>query len=305
MPDKHPYVVNPELTGISLAYKNQRYIGDLVLPRKTVTSESFKYTIYPKAQYFTVPDTLTGPKGQANEVELKSEEKTDSVETHTLKDIVPQADIDAATENNDPLAKATIYVTDLLQLGRELRAAKTIQDAANYGIAKSLTSAEKISKLDVDAGDLIQNTIDEMMFAPNTMITNRIAMSKLRRNPFIVKAFGNTSGTGMVPIEFLKEYFDLENIFVGQAQHNVAKKGQVPTLAGCWGSHISLVYLNPIVEVNNGVTFGLTAEFESRTIKTYRDEDRGSKGAEIVRGVEQNKDLIIAPECGAILKDVV
>lgn len=305
MSDKHPYVVNPELTGLSLAYRNQSFIADLVLPRKTVTSESFKYTTYSKEQFFTVPKTLIGRKGQANEVELIGKDVTDSVETHSLKDVVPQADIDAAKENQDPLGKSTIYVTDLLQLGRELRAAAVLQDASNFGGSKSLTTNEKITDADVNAVDLIQDIIDAMMVSPNTMVMNRVVASKLRRNFAIVKAFGNTSGTGMVPLEFLKEFFGLQNLYVGEATVNSAKKGQTPTLTGAWANHISLLYLNPVAEVDMGLTFGMTAEFEGRQISTYFDEDRGAKGAQIVRGVEQNKDIIIAKECGYLIQNVI
>lgn len=302
MADQHPYVVNPELTGISLAYRNQLYIGDSVLPRVPVTSEVFKYTTYSKEQFLTVPKTLIGRKGQANEVELIGKEETASVETHSLKDVVPQADIDAASGKQNPSQKATIYVTELLQLGRELRAASIFQNSANYGVVES---SAKIDDADTNTVDLIQDIIDSMMVTPNTAVMNRVVASKLRRSAAIVKAFGSTTGTGMVPLEFIKEFFGFQNIFIGQAMVNSAKKGQTPTLTGAWANDISLIHINPIAEVDMGLTFGFTAEFESRQIKTYFDEDRGSKGAEIVRGVEQLKDLVIAKECGAIIKNVL
>ncbi|MDD3236814.1 MAG: hypothetical protein PHV37_01795 [Candidatus Gastranaerophilales bacterium] len=305
---EHALEINPQLTAISLAYTNQGLIADKVLKRVPVKTESFKYNFYPKAQMFTVPDTTIGRKGQANEVELKSEIKDASVEDHGLKDCVPAADVEAAQKANaaDPIAKNTIFTTDLVALAREKRVASVIQNPDNYGHKETLSSSDKISNNLSSPISMFEEASNACFMKPTHAVMNRKVLSVLRQHPEIVQAYNKNSGDkGKVPLAFLIEFLELEDILVGQSVVNTAKKGQTPVYNGVWGNHISLYYQNPIADVDYGLTFGVTAEYETRRVLTYFDNDRGIKGSHIIKVVEQNKDLILAPDCGAIMMDVI
>ncbi|MTI11562.1 hypothetical protein, partial [Sansalvadorimonas verongulae] len=59
-----PFVTNPVLTAIAIAYTNSEFIADRVLPRVGVGSREFKWTQYNKEDRFTIPETLVGRKGR-------------------------------------------------------------------------------------------------------------------------------------------------------------------------------------------------------------------------------------------------
>ena len=69
-----PFVVQPHLTAIAIAYQNAAMIADAALPRVPVTGSTFKYTIYDKRDTFTVPDTKVGRTSRPNEVDWHASE---------------------------------------------------------------------------------------------------------------------------------------------------------------------------------------------------------------------------------------
>ncbi|HEJ3333875.1 TPA: phage capsid protein, partial [Pseudomonas aeruginosa] len=97
---------------------------DEVLPRVPVGKQEFKYWKYDLAQGFTVPETLVGRKSKPNEVEFSATDETSSTEDHGLDAPVPQADIDNAPTNYNPLGHATEQTTNLILLDREARTSK-------------------------------------------------------------------------------------------------------------------------------------------------------------------------------------
>ena len=66
-----------------------------------------------------------------------------------------------------------------------------------------------------------------------------------------------------------------------------------------------MAYIDPAAEVDNGLTFGVTAEYEERTVTTFFDPKPGVKGVTTVKATEQLKDLIMCTDCGYLIKDVI
>jgi len=85
-----PFPIDPRLSQIALAYRNQSLIADLVLPRVPVAKEEFKWLKHKKEEGFTIPDTTTGRKGRVNEVSFTASEETSSTRDYGLEDPIPQ-----------------------------------------------------------------------------------------------------------------------------------------------------------------------------------------------------------------------
>ena len=51
-----PFPTIPELVAITIAYRNQSYIADAVLPRVPVGRQEFRYWLYPIEETFYLPD---------------------------------------------------------------------------------------------------------------------------------------------------------------------------------------------------------------------------------------------------------
>ncbi|MDD9330825.1 MAG: capsid protein, partial [Bartonella sp.] len=81
-----PFPIDPTLTAIAIGYRNPAgsLIGDRVLPRVSVLSEVFKYSEFPLAENFTVPELEIGRKGRPNVVEFSAFEREASVKDYGL-----------------------------------------------------------------------------------------------------------------------------------------------------------------------------------------------------------------------------
>lgn len=303
-----PFTTDPVRTAIALAYMNLAFIADSVLPRRPVGAENFEYVSYNKEDRFTIPDTTVDRKGRLNQVEFGG--KTDSAMTNDygLEDVIPAKDIkNGQNAGFDPLGNATELTLDLIMLDREKRVSGLVQDENTYeaNMRATLTGTDQ---WDDSASKPIEQIEDAKLvpfMTPNVMVTNRKSLLALRRNQSIVRAYhGNTGSDGMVPVSFLEELFELR-ILVGAARYNSANKGQTMTLTELWGNHCSLHYINGNAMPNRGLTFGLTAQYESRIVRTKQDDNVGLRGATVLQVGESVKELILASDTAYFFKNVL
>lgn len=308
-----PFPVTPQLQAIALAYRNNTLIADAVLPRVPVGLQSFKYMSYPKGQLMTLTETRVGRKSKPNEVEFTGTELTDSTNDEALDDAVPISDINLAAAQGlpDPIGQAVEGITDLLLLKREVRAAALVLGAGNYAAANktALVGNAQWSDYTATHSDPINDImtgLDSCVMRPNVAVMGNQVASKLRRHPNIVKSYNGTAGdAGIVPLQYLADLFDLEEILVGQGWVNTAKKGQAVNLQRVWGKSCALIYRNKLANTQRGATFGLTAQFGPRIAGSEYDKNIGMRGGQMVRVGESVKELLMANDLGYLIADAV
>ncbi len=309
-----PFPVTPELQAIAIAYRNNKLIADDVLPRKPVGSEAFKYMSYDKGQFLNIIETRVGRKGTPNQVEFTGTEIDSSTNDESLDDLVPNSDITKAASQGlpDPLGQATEGLTDLILLKREQRVATLVHGAGNYAAANKKPLVGNAQWSDYTAGhsDPIEDIVtamDSCFYRPNVAVMGQAVSTKLRRHPAILKSFNGSLGdTGMVPLQYLAELFELDKILVGQAWANTAKKGQAASLARMWGKHFALIYQDPMASLQRpSPTFGMTAQFGLRVAGAKEDSDIGMRGGQKVRVGESVKEFLMADDLGFLLSDVI
>jgi len=303
-----PFKQNSVLTAIALGYSNKQFVADLVMPRAPVMSREFRYTEFNVADSFTIPNTAVGRKGRPNTVEFGAEEKSGFVNDYGLDDEIPQHDIDAAAGHPsfNPLNRATSKLTELILLDREKRVSDLIMTDSNYTHKETLAADDKWTASTAKPLVQIADAIETPMVAPNVMVLSRQEALELRRNPSVVKSFNGTLGDdGLVPLEWVRLQLGLEQIIVGSAKHNTANKGQAMSLSKLWTGGAALLYINPIAQVKDDVTFGITAEWGSKVAGDSEDENIGLRGGRRVRVGESVKEIILAKEAGYFLKGVI
>lgn len=304
------FTINPELTAIALAYRNKKMIAEEVMPRVSVGTQEFKYTVHNADEPFTLPETLVGRTGKVGQVEFTASDATAACEDHGLEDVVPLVDIENAKKNNfDPMGRATEGVTDYIMLRREKRVADLVTNAALYPAGNKLTLSGTDQWTDQTDSDPIKNildAIDAMWMAANTITMNKAVWRALRTHPDVVKATnGNSGDTGIAARQAVAELFEVDRILVGEAKINTAKKGQTATLGELWGNHVALSYQDPNVTPKNGVSFGYTAEFSAKQTWSKFDDSVGLRGANVIKTGESLKELICAANCGYLLTNAV
>lgn len=308
---KAPFPIDPVLTAIAIAYRNVRLIAESVLPRVPVGVQVFKYRKFAKADAFTLPTTFVGRLSQPNRVEFGFEEVEAATRDYALDDAIPQADIDNAPQGYDPVGRAVEGITDLIALDREVRVAAAVFNADNYAADNKvqLAAADQWNEYAEAASDPIADImagLDAMIMRANIMVLGNAVASALRRHPRIVKAYnGSTGDTGIVPLSFIKDLFELEEVLVGQGWLNTAKKGQAATLARVWGNHCALLYRDSLAGTSDRVTYGATAQWGDRVAGSIEDKDIGMRGGQRVRVGESVAEVICANDLGYFIQDAV
>lgn len=313
-----PFVVDAALTAISVRYSNPaaNLIADQVLPRVDVPGEKYKWNVYNLADAFTLPDTKVGRKSRPNQVEFGGTEQTSSVKDYALDDPIPQTDIDAAQalraqgiSSYDPEAAAVMGLTDLIALDREVRVANIVFNAATYDASRTqvLSGTSQFSDYtNSDPIGIINAALDAtLVYRPNCMTIGRPGWTKLRSHPKIVNAVkGNVTGSGNVTTQQVAELFDLQNVWVGEAFLNTARKGQNAQLSRVWGKHLSLFYQDRNATNDRGITFGFSGVFGTRVSGRIADPNIGINGGEYIRVGERIDENIVAPSVGFLLQNI-
>lgn len=306
-----PFPVDPELTGVVIAYQNAELIADQVLPRigPALGKQSFKYTKFDFSEAVTVPDTKVGRKGEPGEVEFSGTEVDASTSDYGLDDVVPIDDVNNAPAGYNPLSHAAQGVMDLVLLDREKRVADTVFNPATYPSANKVTLSGTSQWSDATSDPLaaVQDANDGLVMRANVMVIGRPAWTKLRRHPKILSAI-SISGTdkGTATLQAVADLFELDQIIVGSAWINTARKGQAPTLARTWGKHALLMRRNGLATaLNQAPTYGWTAEYGTRVAGQIPEPKVGLRGAIRVRAGESVAEVISAPDLAYFFQNAV
>lgn len=313
MANQTPFPINPEYTAVAIAYRNRALVADAVLPRVPVGTSEFKYMKYNKDDAFTIPDTKIGRKSEANVVETGGTEVTASTVDYALKDVVPLTDIQNAPPGYDPMSRASEFITDLLDLDRELRVATMVNTAANYATANKVTlsGTSQWSHASSDPLDAILAVMDSMILRPNVAVMGAEVWTKLRTHAKIVAAIYGRSGAGAasaaagaVSRQAVAELLELDDIIVGQSFVNTAKKGQTASFSKAWGKHCALLHRNPLAGTS-GTTYGFTASFMGREARDWFDPKLGRLGSQVLQVSDSVKEVISANDLGYLFTDAV
>ena len=303
-----PFPINPKLTAIALAYRNPdvALIAEGALPSTEVDQE-FKYLKYDLSQGFTVPDTLVGRKSKPNEVDFNATEIIDKCKDYGLDDLVPNEDIDADNQGVDPLGVATAYLTNLVNLAREVRVANAVFNAANHNNNVTLSGTSQWSdQVNSDPVSTIGDALDVPVMRPNIAILGQQTWTKLRRHPKLVQACkGTAQGAGMVSREEFAQFFEIQDVLIGQGFLNLSKKGQAVSMSRVWGKHAAFIYRDRSAGPQAGVTFGFTGRFGDKIAGTIPEPSIGLTGSERVRVGERCKEVICATDISYYFQNAV
>lgn len=316
MAPRRPFIVDPVLTAIAIGYSNpaQALIADDVMPRVSVGAELFKWTEYPLAEAFTVPDTEVGRRGQVNQITFSGEERESAVRDYGLDVPIPNSDLKAASDARvqnrstyDPEQHSTTMLTKIVQLDREVRVAGKVQDPNSYDASRRLVLAggDKLSDYaNSDPIGVLDAAIDgTLIYRANQLTMGNVVWSKLKRHPKLVNAIkGNLTSEGMITKSQLAELLDIKRVIVGDAHVNTARPGQPVNLARAWGNFISAHYIDPSARPEGEVTWGFTAQYGTRVAGRIEDPDIGLEGGFRIRSGERTKEEIVAKDVGYLIQ---
>ena len=319
MSNVSPYPIDAELTAVSETYANKRkdMIAERVATPVMVGTQKFDHSTFSSEQHFTAPDDLAGRKSVVPEVEEFGEIVTDTIDEHALDDFVPTGDMlnfkgGRQRNQQSPLAKATIFTTNLILLNEEKAAANTVFASANYDTGLRVTNSGDSQWSDFTNSTPIDQILaaldsDDLLVRPNKMVIGQKAYTKLRQHPKVAAAiYKNGTETGVVTRQAIADLFELDEVIVGSYLQNTAQKGQTPSMSRIWGKHCALIHDDPSGMPNGmGVsTFGCFKWYDLEVVQ-FDDEKRGAQGGTTVRVRKAYKFKSIAKNSGYFIQNAV
>lgn len=314
-----PFVIIPSLAAIAIGYPQGKLIADQALPRVSVMTQAFRMLKYDQGDQFRSVDTTVGRRSAPNVIEWSSSELTALCVDQGLDVPVPNADIlawEQATaagpgfvSQANPVARNTKLLTQTVLNRREVRAANLLFGAGSYAGSNVLPLSGTSQWSDYTNSDplkAILTAMDSMLVRPNIGVLGRQTATGLRSHPKMVKAYFGTAGdTGIVPLAFLRDLLELDDLLVGDGYVNTALPGLPPVNTRVWGKHAAFYYRDMQADTQGGVTFGFTAQWGDRIAGTIIDPDIGLRGGERVRVGESVVELITANDLGYLFQNAV
>ena len=310
MPPPNELHVDTILTNLSLKYLNEMFIADMVLPIVKVNKRSDKFIVYNKADSYKLVDSSVGPKAQPNEVDWAVGTDNYSVNDYALADYVPIESIDNADTPLQPRMDTNDFLNEWLMLDREVRVAKLIFATATYAAAnKSDLAAAKWGTDDDNPIKNIQDAVNGCFARANTLVFGHEAWEQFRILPEVLDAVKSSTrmqdaGGGLAKHTEVAELFDVENVLVGRARYNSAKKGQAASFSRVWGSKVAALHVkkNPGVR---SITFGMSFQEMMKQTQSMFDPKRGAKGADYIKVGYNCDEKLVAKDLGFLLYNVV
>jgi hypothetical protein len=314
-----PFPVQVQRTALSVTYEQESYIADVVMPRVPAPGERFSWKRYRPADTYrrALNGDRVGRASQVNRVEFGFDEVEARTEDHGLDVPIPQTDLDNANTapGYDPIAYGIQQSTNLIMLEREIRVANLAADANNYTQSVTLSSStDKFSDYtNSHPINVISGALRGMVRRANSMVLNEDVFDTLVRHPEIVAAYhGNEGSKGVATLDFLKQLFRLQNIYIGAAWIDTVSQG-LPTdyastltnLSRLWGNSISLLHIDLSANLSQGITWGMTAQFKGRITNQRFDPNIGLEGGTIVRVGEKVREVVCAPAFGYLIASAI
>jgi hypothetical protein len=315
------FPITPELTAVAVSYRNpaQTLIADMVMPlTPPLGVKKFKWTEFDLGNNFTVPDLTIGPRSYPSQYQVPGKELVDECLDYGIEGFVANDDIEQAESLRaidqsiiDPQFVQTEVLTDVVQMGREVRVAGIVTNPANYlpQLTQDLSQNGGVNQFDNFASSdpiaTISAYLDSCVIRPNTLVLGQVAWTALRRNPKIMKAINRDAGdTGMATREQVASIFEVSNILVGASWVNTTKNRAQPTLTRTWGPHCAGLFIDPQAAKNKGLTWGFTANYRGIYAGALPDQRTGARGGIWVRVVQTVLERVAAKEVGFLLGNV-
>ena len=301
---------NAFLSNLSKMYKNDEYIGELVMPPLPVDNLNGTLPTFDKRDRTAAPDDAMGSRSDANALNETRGSDSFLLQGYALKNSVPAATL----RNQDPgfneMMQLTMALDEALALKREIRIATVVQTAANYsGNTVTLAGADQWSS--GGGGDPIGAILTGASAVwggggPGQLIgvTSIDAWNIMTKHPAILDLFKNTM-PGLTKADRLAQEVGLDRIIIGKARKDTANPGQSASYSRIWGKDFSIVRVSTVASLFNA-TFGYTMRRTGDPITNqWFDPTKGVDGAYFAQVGQFEQHKVIAGDAGYCIKACV
>ncbi len=259
MPTLSEVHVDQILTSISLAYKPDMFVADVVSPPIQVPNRSDRYFIYPRETFTSTSGLNTNNKAMSLRApgtiarETQYSLSTDSylAEEYAWRHFVSDAELRHSDTPLNPEVDATEFATQRLLYDNEAMVAAILMEANNYptssfkqlvngaGSAPGDSSWFAVSQANsnpfVNFMNAHKELIKNVLNAPNTLLIDVELAYALSQHPLYVDRYKYVSREGINTMGLSEAVAGMRPIVTG-LQYNSAKDGQPFNAVSLWRS---------------------------------------------------------------------
>lgn len=316
------FVLNPALSVKAQAFLSQEeLIADIVLPKTPVDSEVFRSDYYPVGVFTQTRDNRVGRADSPKIINIKSQTRNFETEDFALDSIVYRYD----TERNAQGLKSkttsikfkeahTLALAAAQKNSREARVARKVQDVQSFLVGNTvvLSGPSRWSDPTSRPLDDITRAVDNSLVPYNLFVMGSGAFNALKVHPQIVSAAWKNGGNqGIVDQAAIEMLLGGLKIVVGRSFISAFPEFDPDRTAGmlkrAWGNHASLLYVDASVKAIGGLgqyTFGYTPQVGGTRIMEMFNPLMGARGADVIRILDVETELLMARFCGFLFRDV-
>lgn len=286
--------IDVPLTNLSVGYRTQGNIADMVLPPVTVNKQHNGYYIWPRESWFQVYNADRAPGTRANIIDFEVSSDNYFCKNYALAKEIPLEDLANADTSLRFLQSNANHIMDALNQAWEDRLATLILNTSNVGSNNSLSSdySDVVNTNPVnDIDDGMQSIRSVTGYEPNVAVFGPLSWVRFRKHPVVInyiRGTGDTVGGGGVTEQQVANAFGLQRVLVGRGIKNTAAEGVTGTYTDIWSNHIALLHVanNPGLMVPTwGYTYQWRPEGFPAPFVVIRDR-RDQAGTEHVDALE-------------------
>ena len=268
--------VDKFLTGLTVRYTNNEFVGTQFLPEYPVQKESDKYRIFRKDGWFKgAPKKADG--AITEEATLSYDEGTYSTYERAIKDIVT----DRAMQNADapvrPKIDVTQFLTEKVMLSEEidiwalLLGTSGLENSGYYSDLTSTTAWISGTDPDIlkDLSDAIVTISKAMGKRPNKISFTTEVAEAIVRDPAIQEILKYHT-TAMISGNAMPTTLRNMAVTIGDGLWNSSDEGQTATYEYIMKYRVCIAYVDPA----NPLTLGRTFVSKPFKVVRWRDDDR-------------------------------
>jgi hypothetical protein len=300
--------VDAILSGISVMYKNNMYIGDMVAPLVSVEKQSDKYYTFDKADMFRSTAGVRAPGSSS-----KRHGFTLSTDSYFCDEVSDATQLETETiQNADAVLRMETtkinFITDKILLKFEEDIASLCTTTSNWGSNYStpinLWDDYENSDFITDMEDAIEAIEGETGQDVNLIVLSYDVWKVLKHHPQLLERMSSNS-VKTATLGLLASIIGVPKILIGKALVNSANLGQTASYSRLWTKDVFLGHVAPAPGLETPTalyTFVWPEEGQIRGVRTWREENIHS---DIYEAFMRYDAKVVGSDLGYLLNDVI
>lgn len=302
--------VNPVLTSLSIGFKNEKFLWDMIAPPSSQDQKSGTYFIWDREFWFRRQEgAVRAPESQY--LRTGYGVSTDTYNTFEIGFEKQLGDpIKAAFQTGEDLKTMDVqFLTNLMELELEKRVAAATFVTGVWGTSNTLSGTDQWSDFAnsdpiADADTAIRTILRNTGARPNVFFIGLLGWEKLKEHPLILDKYKHTQ-TGVMTPELIAPVLGVDEIVIGDSVENTADENQVFVGSDIWTDNgLFLVRNNPALGVANGAYTFMWNERGNVpwAVEDYREEQTRSEVSRVFTHLDPQ---IVSSQHGYMLLDLV